>query len=405
MKPAKDSSERLIANGRTFNMYDYILYEDPDQAYSACLQQRDLHYPASVGSPLITKRWRNPTSWSRSAWRSNPCPSGQLTTWLSYNPGYGVVYTEGAAVPLYFDGPPESIPIDLYNLAVNRALSKIKNQKVNLAQAFAEREQTVRLFVNTCHRVAGMYRAFRRRDPKGFLLALSAGSDKNRLKGLPDSFLEFQYGVKPLVSDVYGACDSLNQAERSEVTPYIMHVVGKASSRRGDVHPLGTRANGWFECTSDVRFSCRVHLYYGMRNDLTKTLSELGILNPASLAWELLPFSFVADWVVPVGNYLGLLDATTGLDFIAGTFSGLTKTSVRSTFRSGTAGYWRAAYQGEMYAYDGYAYQRSLYEDFPLPQLTAFKPPWASDRTTHLANAVALVASALHEGKPILGFF
>jgi hypothetical protein len=32
--------------------------------------------------------------------------------------------------------------------------------------------------------------------------------------------------------------------------------------------------------------------------------NKLGFVNPAVIAWELVPFSFVVDWFVPVGNFL-----------------------------------------------------------------------------------------------------
>lgn len=32
--------------------------------------------------------------------------------------------------------------------------------------------------------------------------------------------------------------------------------------------------------------------------------NKLGFVNPATFAWELLPFSFLFDWLVPVGNFL-----------------------------------------------------------------------------------------------------
>jgi hypothetical protein len=39
-------------------------------------------------------------------------------------------------------------------------------------------------------------------------------------------------------------------------------------------------------------------------SDVLDTQRTLGLYDPAGLAWELLPFSFVADWFVPIGNYL-----------------------------------------------------------------------------------------------------
>jgi hypothetical protein len=47
-------------------------------------------------------------------------------------------------------------------------------------------------------------------------------------------------------------------------------------------------------------------------------LAKVGILNPLQLAWEVVPYSFVVDWFLPIGNWLGGLDAAAGLDFESG---------------------------------------------------------------------------------------
>jgi hypothetical protein len=43
-------------------------------------------------------------------------------------------------------------------------------------------------------------------------------------------------------------------------------------------------------------------------------LAALGITNPALLAWELLPYSFVVDWFLPIGDWVSTWDATLGTE-------------------------------------------------------------------------------------------
>ena len=45
---------------------------------------------------------------------------------------------------------------------------------------------------------------------------------------------------------------------------------------------------------------------------------QLGIDNPLEVVWELIPLSFVADWFIPVGEFLRSLTATNGLVFHSG---------------------------------------------------------------------------------------
>lgn len=48
-----------------------------------------------------------------------------------------------------------------------------------------------------------------------------------------------------------------------------------------------------------------------------KTFQQIGLTNPLLLGWELIPFSFVADWFIQVGDYLETLDALIGVKRIA----------------------------------------------------------------------------------------
>lgn len=45
-----------------------------------------------------------------------------------------------------------------------------------------------------------------------------------------------------------------------------------------------------------------------------KSSAALGITNPLATAWELIPYSFVLDWVIGVGEYLNNLDALVGIE-------------------------------------------------------------------------------------------
>jgi hypothetical protein len=51
---------------------------------------------------------------------------------------------------------------------------------------------------------------------------------------------------------------------------------------------------------------------------MTAELETLGLLNPLSLAWELLPYSFVIDWFLPIGDYLAATTASAGMTWVNG---------------------------------------------------------------------------------------
>lgn len=59
---------------------------------------------------------------------------------------------------------------------------------------------------------------------------------------------------------------------------------------------------------------CRMGMDCVVRNPNLHLASQLGLTNPASVAYELVPYSFVLDWVLPLGPFLSSLTDFSGLD-------------------------------------------------------------------------------------------
>lgn len=106
---------------------------------------------------------------------------------------------------------------------------------------------------------------------------------------------------------------------------------------------------------------------------------SFGLINPAVLAWELIPFSFVVDWFAPIGNTLDALDAGVGVQFLSGT---------RTDHISGQGQVQWAGNQGglmiQTFRYK--SLRRYTYGSFPIPRFY-LKNPFSG---SHVATALAL---------------
>lgn len=67
---------------------------------------------------------------------------------------------------------------------------------------------------------------------------------------------------------------------------------------------------------SEQEKSCRVKLWLKISNPQLSQLQQLGLTNPALVAWELVPFSFVFDWFISVGQYLQGITALHGVTIL-----------------------------------------------------------------------------------------
>lgn len=279
---------------------------------------------------------------------------------------------------------PPGFPAWLSNAALIDALTKLKGQGVNLGQAFAERDQTARLVGDTASRIARAYRATRKGDLRGAARALGASWKKQ-----PRNWLELQYGWKPLLSDVYNSVEELKGLDPSEWLVTVKGTKRLVSRREFDDK---FAASVPFRNSEELFQGAFVRLDYHPSNTFQATLTRIGLTNPLALAWELLPYSFVVDWFWPIGDWLNVLDATSGFDFAGGSLSTITRYGVHLKpihYMVGGAQLKRNSFS------EGYtrsvSLNRSVYGASPLPRPPGLKNPASLG---HMANGLSLLAEA-----------
>lgn len=286
----------------------------------------------------------------------------------------------------------------LESRAVTKALSKLKNQSVNLAVAFAERKETAELLVGTLAGLAKAARSLHCGDMRGVArgLGLSGTPKSPRGRTFPQKWLELQYGWQPLYSDVFGCVNALNQRDTDDAKRYTVAVTGKVR----DPFRRFTRTPQVRPCldaiSTDTGFEgCFVRLDYYLENPLLASLSALGITNPAEVVWERVPFSFVVDWFLPVGNYLSSMDAALGYSFRGGSCTRLFRRDWSAGIVPGAnASGFRAGVITGTVSCRAVNIDRSVYTSSPLPRIPGFKNPFPQNGR-HIANAIALFASSL----------
>lgn len=118
---------------------------------------------------------------------------------------------------------------------------------------------------------------------------------------LSSRWLEAQLAIKPLIGEI-------EQARRLAADASIEHwycITATGTARENYRHYDGTRITDMsLRLTTDAKWSIS-------DSDL-RFLMQIGLANPAELLWEVLPLSWVADYVVGVGDWIRALFAPMG---------------------------------------------------------------------------------------------
>lgn len=221
---------------------------------------------------------------------------------------------------------------------------------------------------------------------------LSAGLEASELtllavlKTAGVNWLSWQYGWKPLLNDIWGIADNLLRNEDTA----LIKLKGSAKEKIGDVEVkwmYGDTAKVPISRFGKYGFKYLVWCKK-IRND-----NPIGwtSMNPVSIAWELMPYSFVVDWFYNISGHLRNLE-TAYLN--------------SANFHSG--------YTTELYAWEGaikvsdlklkgiehvltahshfkvVEFERKVLSSWPFPQAPRFKVDLGSDQLKSAASLLAI---------------
>jgi hypothetical protein len=233
------------------------------------------------------------------------------------------------------------------------------------------------------------------------------GSRNRKTDFAADTWLEFSYAWKPLLKDVYDHAEAL-AALAIERSNEIREVKARVKTQAfASTRDFNYGSIDLLEKETRDRRWCKMAVRYRIPNGGLSAFHQLGINNPLSVPWELLPFSFVVDWFIPIGQFIESLAATSGLTFVDGwkTIRNVSETKLKVTGNgksvvSGAARYGPlvGSRGAERFVMD---IVRTKLTAFPPAQFPGFRDPRKSDSKGYpqAASAIALLQSIFLRGK------
>lgn len=345
----------------------------------------------------------NPLRWAKSYWQAN---SGafeyrygtNLSRWIQRSGNY--CFGNFIGDPWDYLTPTAAQWSSLYAQADSRVLQRLKNSKVNLAVAMAEGHQTASMITKTATRIAKAGLALRSGSYGNAVKQLGAHRNvrkegrfsklypSNPSLAFANGWLELMYGWLPLLSDIYGAAEHLAyRNERRE----------KASAKASDnmaSSPSVYSSADMCTKTGSARTTISVvtTVHYSLTMSVLSEMSQLGFTNPLEVAWEVIPYSFIVDWFLPIGTFVSNMDASFGKTYLGGTRTEIWDQTTESRV-TGVGVQGSIAYIGS--ASGGYRRRRRVImapaSGFPTNPIPRIQNPFSP---LHGANALALLRQA-----------
>lgn len=216
-----------------------------------------------------------------------------------------------------------NFPIWTENAAITRALNRVNDNKLDLGQYLGELSRSSVQVVSGIAQVMRAYRQVKAGNVQGALTTLGIGKFDSRGKRLvgrgglgrspatvANTWLAMKFGWLPLLEESYtiikGITRTLNGPD-----PFSVKVVVT------DDNPSKNYALDRDHYVRSGTFTkgTEVKMVYGLSDADLAFFNSVGLINPLSLTWELLPNSFVIDYFLPIGNFLSGLSSHLGLEF------------------------------------------------------------------------------------------
>lgn len=118
-------------------------------------------------------------------------------------------------------------------------------------------------------------------------------------RSFSSEYLAFHYGWSPLISDFFTVLSQIQDGYTENPVPIketarVRWIEDKTSSVSGGRNLLRCRTTS----------SCQIGAVAQVNDRILFVMNRTGLINPATVVWDRVPFSFVADWFGNIGQML-----------------------------------------------------------------------------------------------------
>lgn len=265
-----------------------------------------------------------------------------------------------------------------------RLLDKLNEQtrsSLDLSVDLAEAGSTARMF-NALDHLDQFHRSFFSTRKLSRLLEAT--------KWAGQQWLIYTYGVRPLISSIHGAADESVRVVLNATQRYKVRVSESKATASVSMYLYSGRYSVPLPSKGTNKRSLQIILDLATPSfDLARWTS----LNPVSLGYELIPFSFVLDWVIDIGSFIRNYETALLYNsrFRGGIITDLSVLDVDCQFAESQPYGWTTVYNGNA---SSRSIIRSILSEYPVPRLPTFSADMGSSR---LLSSASLLSQFLNK--------
>lgn len=303
----------MVDNERVYSRVGYTNTWDVNRATTAVTGPWE-HFKtlltgvSSVDSPP-GKRLINPHTYTKFKVFNHGTTESQSGYAYTHPMGYNALsYLRISAIGLFSNPYSGSLVLDpnwagLEGRCLEKVLEKARGAHANLSVDFAEGMQTLamlrkatklRKLVFEFARDVVKHRGYKKIRP-------GPTQGQRRLDYVNSKWLEYRYGWMPLVHSIYDLVDALRK-QRVSSWVYLEGRSGRKEQRIDIVGSTSSISNPRKRLKVDGSYRAKLGANFSLPTGYE--FSDFTSLNPLLIAWELVPFSFIADWFVGIGQCL-----------------------------------------------------------------------------------------------------
>jgi hypothetical protein len=188
--------------------------------------------------------------------------------------------------------PPSQVWSDLKYKARQGLYEKVASRFPDVGTMVGESKETLSMLRKLANQGASLVSDLIRKDRKRLMGRLNMPVQK-----ISSAWLTYVYGIKPLISDLESLQELPNQ--------FGIRTYTKKATSEGKI-TIPFQNGGLSAWRSDFSYKLEVRTGVIMSADLSKVrkAAAMNLFNPIGVGYQLIPFSFMVDWIYDLGGYL-----------------------------------------------------------------------------------------------------